>query len=149
MVLPLILMLFQSTPAFSGEGTGEQEYTAGDWTAFQSTPAFSGEGTPEAARGRQRQPVSIHPRLFRRGNFFPRCRQTPCPRFQSTPAFSGEGTTITANEYKTIAFQSTPAFSGEGTPAASHHKATKRQFQSTPAFSGEGTKRRGKNHIHK
>ncbi len=85
-------------------------------------------------------PVSIHPRLFRRGNLIPDAQgsthvsfnppppfqarepwetgcMTPQSRFQSTPAFSGEGTVNWEGPDQTSWFQSTPAFSGEGTIA--------------------------------
>ena len=131
-------LCFNPPPPFQAREPGKPEASFTK-NRFQSTPAFSGEGTPEAARGRQRQPVSIHPRLFRRGNFFPRCRQTPCPRFQSTPAFSGEGT-------RPLFWSSCPP------PVSIHPRLFRRgnrstralllineKFQSTPAFSGEGT----------
>ena len=111
---------------------------------FQSTPAFSGEGTfPDFGRRHlfnPPPPFQARERRLAQNRFF-----NPPPPFQarehggqnvpdihwfqSTPAFSGEGTV------RKIQFQSTPAFSGEGTnpgPSAS-------LFQSTPAFSGEGT----------
>ncbi len=81
---------FQSTPAFSGEGTlsglawmgfrsfnppppfqARERETAGGQqrlSQFQSTPAFSGEGTQNPGRVCWVHVVSIHPRLFRRGN---------------------------------------------------------------------------------
>ncbi len=85
---------------------------------FQSTPAFSGEGTPTASasgavprvsihprlfrRGNPKEHedehdhlcVSIHPRLFRRGNPQDRLSNDETFQFQSTPAFSGEGTAL-------------------------------------------------------
>ena len=60
--------LFQSTPAFSGEGTMEKLVKMLYPKSFQSTPAFSGEGTGDARVVAGYPPVSIHPRLFRRGN---------------------------------------------------------------------------------
>ena len=107
-------------------------------TGFQSTPAFSGEGTNYYELKAIRNRVSIHPRLFRRGNssaflviVSSTCFNPPPPfqarepcrpvdqdarsKFQSTPAFSGEGTLPVITSMESVLFQSTPAFSGEGT----------------------------------
>ena len=68
LILILVSIAFQSTPAFSGEGTASiASFCAAN--RFQSTPAFSGEGTKILKVLRQVPRVSIHPRLFRRGNF--------------------------------------------------------------------------------
>ena len=63
---------------------------------FQSTPAFSGEGTIIADEDGVHKTVSIHPRLFRRGNSTGKYSATFMIPFQSTPAFSGEGTELRA-----------------------------------------------------
>ena len=59
---------------------------------FQSTPAFSGEGTDPTITIVDPEEVSIHPRLFRRGNDHYYVGRKSAVMFQSTPAFSGEGT---------------------------------------------------------
>ena len=115
---------FQSTPAFSGEGTSfflscPQELggfnppppfqareprisrTKLHKATFQSTPAFSGEGTTSKKMHIVADDVSIHPRLFRRGNVLGDVIHLIDAQFQSTPAFSGEGT-LTERLYKAM-----------------------------------------------
>ena len=129
---------------------------------FQSTPAFSGEGTRSRVFSSIRLSVSIHPRLFRRGNTRwglavctrhrfnppppfqarePHCQRwcavgvrfNPPPPFQAREHYKGGWNDIVGE------FQSTPAFSGEGTLVDCRPDADLPEFQSTPAFSGEGT----------
>ena len=106
---------------------------------FQSTPAFSGEGTSHVSQLLGTGPVSIHPRLFRRGNVvISQCIAPFCP-FQSTPAFSGEGTVSHLPSCcPVLSFNPPPPFQArELVPNPPLIKI--RGFQSTPAFSGEGT----------
>ena len=108
------MSLFQSTPAFSGEGTPAPMENRSPADLFQSTPAFSGEGTPG-----------------QRGTWDPRPGFNPPPPFQAREP--------SPMLYRAMSeFQSTPAFSGEGT-VCGHFGAGSLAFQSTPAFSGEGT----------
>ena len=87
-----------------------------EMASFQSTPAFSGEGTPPPHRccwwiARFNPPPPFQARELDK----PVAREI-LPAFQSTPAFSGEGTLIRRHDISPHLFQSTPAFSGEGTP---------------------------------
>ena len=103
--------MFQSTPAFSGEGTNWECCLFGSGKMFQSTPAFSGEGTdchgrfgivddrfnpPPPFQAREpgtlnvplhRGDVSIHPRLFRRGNRKYPAQHYTGKRFNPPPPF--------------------------------------------------------------
>ena len=133
-----VLHLFQSTPAFSGEGTirwrlflhpwpsfnppppfQAREHKAAasaggrDW--FQSTPAFSGEGTLPAGTSYADPNVSIHPRLFRRGNDRDESYLTYEDSFNPPPPFQARELNELGYHQQYGMFQSTPAFSGEGT----------------------------------
>ena len=85
-------MAFQSTPAFSGEGTGKKT-PIGKWGHVSIHPRLFRRGNIGACADAIRADrVSIHPRLFRRGNKLKQLRCNSNGVFQSTPAFSGEGT---------------------------------------------------------
>ena len=116
---------------------------------FQSTPAFSGEGTNIPANQRRKIPVSIHPRLFRRGNQTQRSTARSQVRFQSTPAFSGEGTKYAEiDDEGAIGFNPPPPFQArEQQLVVAYDRLV--MFQSTPAFSGEGTQSRNAAGQHK
>ena len=86
---------FNPPPPFQARERGDT-LAAVDKYGFQSTPAFSGEGTMPGHRYKIKRLVSIHPRLFRRGNLRVRIFYKVNISFQSTPAFSGEGTRKTA-----------------------------------------------------
>ena len=90
-----------------------------DPEVFQSTPAFSGEGTPGRYRPLDGGTVSIHPRLFRRGNPHSAPPLTVRASFNPPPPFQARELDIPQPPPVTSSFQSTPAFSGEGTDEAS------------------------------
>ncbi len=135
-------MLFQSTPAFSGEGTSHVSQLLGTGPVsihprlfrrgndqdvppeyyqykFQSTPAFSGEGTFFQDLPNIRASVSIHPRLFRRGNSQYRFIRVRRMLVSIHPRLFRRGNDFRiVRTYTVLLFQSTPAFSGEGTTDA-------------------------------
>ncbi len=131
---------------------------------FQSTPAFSGEGTnPGLHSGVLPLTVSIHPRLFRRGNRYILHRLVAHSSFNPPPPFQAReppevDLVITHNSvsihprlfrrgnrveppYTSVGsrFNPPPPFQAREHPAPGK-KRRKRAFQSTPAFSGEGTR---------
>ena len=110
------LPMFQSTPAFSGEGTHQSRWENHLRVRFNPPPPI--KAREQTQHGRRHVQI----------------------QFQSTPAFSGEGTSGDRSIRISPEFQSTPAFSGEGTSQAADH-VSEFQFQSTPAFSGEGTQK--------
>ena len=83
---------FQSTPAFSGEGTTQAPEGPDQQGRFNPPPPFQAREPEDTEDLILRAPVSIHPRLFRRGNTRIVAGFPPEEMFQSTPAFSGEGT---------------------------------------------------------
>ena len=84
---------------------------------FQSTPAFSGEGTDPTITIVDPEEVSIHPRLFRRGNDHYYVGRKSAVMFQSTPAFSGEGTKNNTIKSKPAAGKPTYAYAYVGREA--------------------------------
>ncbi len=84
-------------------------------TGFQSTPAFSGEGTNYYELKAIRNRVSIHPRLFRRGNARGSQRPPEAASFNPPPPFQARELVRFFGHRVLHLFQSTPAFSGEGT----------------------------------
>ena len=155
---PRVRLTFQSTPAFSGEGTFIERYLRVP-EGFQSTPAFSGEGTTGRQEGdkldRRFNPpppfqarelfgtrrhgiinrVSIHPRLFRRGNLEEADSHLMTYLVSIHPRLFRRGNFfLSFVSPRTWGFQSTPAFSGEGTKPNSMRPNTRPCFNPPPPF---------------
>ena len=157
-------MRFQSTPAFSGEGTSARRSAALRVFRFNPPPPFQAREQNYSQIHLYQLTVSIHPRLFRRGNKPPHDNLRLDACFNPPPPFQARERGLRFSHFEDNSFQSTPAFSGEGTAAdratnflcpgfnppppfqARERLTTKEigkmlKFQSTPAFSGEGTQR--------
>ena len=106
---------FQSTPAFSGEGTVRFGRTRCTLACFNPPPPFQARERKSHRGHGRRAAVSIHPRLFRRGNSTLSKNLDSSECFNPPPPFQAREQDQRARFFLSLMFQSTPAFSGEGT----------------------------------